>query len=83
MWDDVEIQPFAKAAEILQRDPVDIGVIATPEQAAQEIADLLVSTNVKGILNFAPTQLIVPKPVRLRNVNLAVALENLSFFLSK
>jgi redox-sensing transcriptional repressor len=36
-----------------------------------------------GVLNFAPKQLNVPKRVRLRNVNLAVALESLSFFLSR
>jgi redox-sensing transcriptional repressor len=82
-WADVEIRTFAEAREILKREPVDIGVIATPERAAQEIADLLVETDVKGILNFAPTQLNVPERVRLRNVNLAMALENLSFFLSK
>lgn len=82
-WDGVSIRSADEAARVLGSEPVDIGVIATPEQAAQAIADVLVDTGVKGILNFAPRQLVVPKKVRLRNVNLAVALENLSFFLSK
>lgn len=82
-WDGVEVRHADDAPRILSAEPVDIGVIATPEQAAQAIADTLIKGGAKGILNFAPRQLTVPKTVRLRNVNLAVALENLSFFLSK
>ena len=82
-WHGVEILPVSEAAAVLKADPVDIGVIAVPEDAAQDIADLLVGLGVKGILNFAPKQLVVPANVRLRNVNLAVALESLSFMLSK
>jgi NADH/NAD ratio-sensing transcriptional regulator Rex len=37
---------------------------------------------VKGVLNFAPTRLNLPDNMWLRNVNLAVALESLSFYLS-
>jgi redox-sensing transcriptional repressor len=82
-WNDVEILSAADSKKTLQANCVDIGVVATPEEAAQEIADLLVELGVRGILNFAPRQLTVPAKVRLRNVNLAVALESLSFMLSK
>lgn len=82
-WQDVEIRPFGDAKSYLTANPVDIGVIATPNQTAQEIVDILVETGVSGILNFAPRQLTVPEGVGLRNVNLAVALESLSFFLSR
>ena len=81
-WRDIEILPFSAARENLEANPVDIGVIAVPEEAAQDIADLLIDLGVNGILNFAPRQLTIPKNVRLRNVNLAVALESLSFLLS-
>jgi len=83
MWQDVEIKALDNARDILEERPVEIGVIATPEHAAQGIADLLVEQGVRGILNFAPRQLVVPKDVRLRNVNLAMALESISFFLSR
>jgi len=81
-WRDIEILPFSEARQRLIDNPVDIGVIAVPEESAQDIADLLIELGVKGILNFAPRQLTIPKDVRLRNVNLAVALESLSFLLS-
>ncbi|MDH4037475.1 MAG: redox-sensing transcriptional repressor Rex [Candidatus Krumholzibacteria bacterium] len=82
-WLDVEISHQRHAEEVLRRDPVAIAVIATPPAAAQDIADILVRAGTRGILNFAPTQLAVPEDVSLRNVNLAVALESLSFFLSQ
>ncbi|UCG53764.1 MAG: redox-sensing transcriptional repressor Rex [Candidatus Latescibacterota bacterium] len=81
-WQDIEILPYDKARASLEAHPVDIGVIAVPEEAAQEVADLVIDLGVNGILNFAPKQLTIPKNIRLRNVNLAVALESLSFMLS-
>jgi redox-sensing transcriptional repressor len=82
-WRDVDILAAGEARATLEKSPVDIAVIATPEESAQEVADMLVALGVRGILNFAPKQLAVPANVRLRNVNLAVALESLSFMLSR
>ena len=81
-WMDVEINPVGQAEAVLRSKPVDIGVIATPKQAAQEVVNILIRLGVTGVLNFAPVQLSVPDNVMLRNVNLAVALESLSFFLT-
>jgi len=36
---------------------------------------------VTGILNFAPIVLSVPEDVTVNNVNLAIELENLSYFI--
>jgi redox-sensing transcriptional repressor len=60
-------------------EAIDIGVIATPIQAAQEVADALVAAGVRGILNFAPRKLFVPEHVALRNVDMAMEFESLSF----
>jgi redox-sensing transcriptional repressor len=62
---------------------LDMGVIATPVRAAQEVADLLVKAGVRGILNFAPRKLFVPAVVTLRNVDMTVELESLSFALAQ
>lgn len=62
---------------------LDMGVIATPVRAAQEVADLLVKAGVRGILNFAPRKLFVPAAVTLRNVDMTVELESLSFALAQ
>jgi redox-sensing transcriptional repressor len=61
----------------------EIGVVATPIQAAQEVADALVAAGVRGILNFAPRKLFVPPPVTLRNVDMAIEFESLSFAITQ
>lgn len=82
-WGEVAIEHQNTMEESLRRDPVEIGVIATPPEAAQTIVDVCMESGMRGVLNFAPTQVTVPEGVWLRNVNLAVALESLSFYLSQ
>ncbi len=64
----------------LQGKRVNMGIIAVPAQAAQEVADRLVAAGIKGILNFAPTRVKVPEDVYLENVDLSVTIEKISWF---
>ena len=50
---------------------------------AQEITNTLVDCGITGILNFAPIVLHVPEDVMVNNVNLAIELENLSYFIQQ
>ena len=52
-----------------------------PAAVAQEVANTLIDCGVTGILNFAPIVLAVPEDVMVNNVNLAIELENLSYFI--
>jgi redox-sensing transcriptional repressor len=82
---EVEGMPVRDAERIedyLTADPVDMGVIVVPGDQAQRVADRLVGCGVKAILNFAPAPLAVPDDVALKNVNLALELEALSFALA-
>jgi redox-sensing transcriptional repressor len=60
---------------------VKMAILTVPAAEAQEVANLLVSCGVAGILNFAPIVLHVPEEVMVNNVNLAIELENLSYFI--
>ena len=64
---------------LVARTGAQIGVIATPAAAAQEVCDRLVASGVTSILNFAPTVLAVPDGVDIRKVDLAVELQILAF----
>jgi redox-sensing transcriptional repressor len=44
------------------------------------VANRLIQAGIAGILNFAPIVLSVPEEVMVKNVNLAIELENLSYF---
>jgi redox-sensing transcriptional repressor len=59
---------------------IAIGIIATPAEVAQEVADRLTAAGVRSVLNFAPAVLSVSPEVSLRKVDLAVELQILSFY---
>ena len=59
---------------------VAIGVLATPSEVAQDVADRMVSAGVGSILNFAPAVVTVPEGVSIRKVDLASELLILAFY---
>jgi NADH/NAD ratio-sensing transcriptional regulator Rex len=73
-----------KGLDIVSSDElgIKIAIITVPAQFAQELADCLVESGIKAILNFAPTTLRVPEKVILKNADLSLELEVLSFFLT-
>ena len=73
------IQDIADADRVCRDAGIAIAVIATPEQAAQPVADVLVGAGVRSILNFAPGVLQVPADVQVRRVDLALELQMLAF----
>jgi redox-sensing transcriptional repressor len=54
-------------------------VIATPANAAQDVADRMVAAGVRSILNFAPVVLNVPEGVDVRKVDLSIELQILAY----
>ncbi len=71
-----------RLAEIYRDRQLKLAILTVPPAAAQQIADVLVTAGVRGILNFAPITLAVPPSVHISNVDLAVQLEQLSFLLN-
>jgi redox-sensing transcriptional repressor len=67
------------AATVAEARPA-VGVVATPAAVAQDVTDALVATGVPSILNFAPLVLTVPVGVVLRNVDLSIELQVMSFY---
>ena len=71
-------------AEFVDKNDISIGIITVPSEYAQDIADILVETkSIKGILNFAPVALTIPEEIEVRNVDLSVNLEVLSYNIEK
>jgi redox-sensing transcriptional repressor len=60
---------------------VKMAILAVPGTAAQEVVNEMVHAGIMGILNFTPTLLQVPDGVVVNNVDLALELENLSYFI--
>ncbi|PTJ83810.1 redox-sensing transcriptional repressor Rex [Staphylococcus simulans] len=68
--------------DILKKGNLDVVIITTPGRAAQEVADQLVASNVKGILNFTPSRIDVPDNVSVHHIDLGVELQSLLFFMN-
>ena len=79
---DRRIESMESLEEIVQARNIAIGIIATPAEAAQEVADRLTKAGVRSILNFAPSVLQVPDGVEVRRVDLSTELQILTFHLS-
>ena len=73
-----DIKDFKK---IGKRERIGIAVIAVPGDGAQAAVNMAVAAGVKAILNFSPGAYKVPRGVKLKNMDLTVSLESLSFFL--
>lgn len=73
-----KILPAGKISEMCRRMNIHIGIITVPAEEAQIVCDQLVAGGVRGIWNFAPIHLSVPKNVLVQNENMAASLALLS-----
>jgi len=78
---DIEIRDMEHIEEFIKEHNVEIGIITTPKDSAQKIADIYIKSGIKGIWNFAPTDLQVPDDIVIENVRLNESLFILSYFL--
>lgn len=75
----VPIYPISSLEAYVKEEDIQIGIIAVPAGTAQNTVELLVDSGIKGILNFAPRVITAPDDVEVRNVDLAVNLELLTY----
>ncbi len=76
----VKIDNISKLRE-LKRRKIHIGILTVPEAQAQEVAVELVNVGVCGILNFAPLHLDLPKKVTVINIDIALDLALLPYYM--
>lgn len=60
---------------------LEVAILTVPVQVSQQITDRLVTSGIKGILNFTPARLNVPEDIRIHHIDLAVELQSLIYFL--
>lgn len=77
---DLTVRPMSELDDVVVEKGVTMALITTPAHAAQAVTDALAAAGVTSILNFAPATLQVPDGVVLRQVDLGVELQILSFY---
>ena len=78
----VEVLHISRMKEVAKERKIEIGIIATPLESAQDVVDLLVDAGVRGILNFTPTHVTVPEGYVVKDVFFTTILDNLAYLLS-
>ena len=73
------VRPIDDLESVVRDNGAQIGVVATPAGAAQDVCDRLVAAGVTSVLNFAPCVLSVPDTVMVRKVDLSTELQILAF----
>jgi redox-sensing transcriptional repressor len=79
----VRIHEIGAFRKLVRRDQIDIAVVAVPADSAQGVVNTAVAAGIRAVLNFSPGTIKVPTNVKLKNVDLTVSLESLSFFLAR
>lgn len=79
---DIEVMDYNNLEKYLEENTIDIGIICTNKDSAQEVANKLVAGKVKGIWNFAPMDLDVTSQVALENVHLSDSLHSLAYHIN-
>lgn len=78
---DIEIRDVDTMIDFIKENDIEIGIITSPKDSAQDLADIYIKAGIKGIWNFAPTDLDVPEDMIVENVRLNESLFTLSYFL--
>ena len=79
----IQVQSMKVMPKVIDEHLVKMAILCVPPTAAQEVTNQLIEYGVVAILNFAPIVLSVPDEVTVNNFNLAMELENLSYFINE
>ncbi|MGB8354753.1 MAG: redox-sensing transcriptional repressor Rex [Chthoniobacteraceae bacterium] len=77
----VPVHPMEDLPAFIAEHHITLAILAVPANSAQSVANQLVEYGIRGILNFSPVLLEVPDEVLSHNVNVAIELQNLAYFM--
>ena len=79
---DLTVHSTDRMKDLVKQYKIDIAILAIPVHVAQKVADDLVASGIRAILNFAPVSIKAPDRVMVKNENTAIEIEALSYFLT-
>jgi len=78
----VTIEDFARIDTVTERE-INLAIVAVPRTAAQLAVVKLVAAGIKGVLNFAPCKVSVPKRVKVITLDIAMELARLPYYIPR
>ena len=80
---DLTVKPVDELPQALREHKADIGIVAVPDENAQDVIDTLVANGVTAILNYAPIAPHVPPHVRIKDIDPVLALQSMTFYIKE
>lgn len=77
------VLPIEEVEAFIKDNEIEIGILCTPKDGTQKIAEVLVSCGIRGIWNFAPVDLKLDSNVIVENVHLSESLFTISYLLKE
>ncbi len=77
----IPVFPDSDLETFITRHAVKLAILCVPVEFAQAVVNRLVAAGIQGVLNFSPLMLEVTADVTVNNVDLALELEHLSYFI--
>ncbi len=77
----VIIQNSQRMLEEIQQLGTKLAIVAVPAAAAQPVANILIKSGVRAILNYSPIALNVPEDVLVQHIDPVTHLQHMAFYL--
>jgi redox-sensing transcriptional repressor len=79
----IMVHDVKRMLRVVEEEEIDVAVIAVPARVAQRVLNQVMAAGIKAVLNFAPVRLHARLGVKVKTVDLSIALESLSYFLAR
>ncbi|MCK4804472.1 MAG: redox-sensing transcriptional repressor Rex [Spirochaetes bacterium] len=79
----IKVRDVKDLKNYVENNDTSIAIIAVPKEAANEVSGILLKSGIKGILNFAPIDLNLPKNIPVENIHIIDKILALSFMIKK
>ncbi len=75
------VHPMDHLQQVITENNIKIAMIAVPAESAQAVADTLIASGVRAILNYAPINLKVPEDVHVQYIDPVIHLQRMTYYL--
>jgi redox-sensing transcriptional repressor len=82
-FNEIKVYNLKDLDAIVRKKNIHMAMLTVPGEYAQKVAESVVRSGIKAILNFAPTHLKLPENVKVRHIDMTIEIERLSFLISR
>lgn len=79
-YENVSCYNIAKMKEVIDKEKIELCVIAVPRSYAKSVGKTVIDSGVKGILNFSSVHIDVPDEMYIEDYDMISKLEKMAYF---